>query len=137
MAMSEPSPPIRLLNGELGMSMAQVNRFLLRHHRKSMQCLPDSSEKGQNCLFKGSKTLPLSLGGRLITQIHYHFDTDQLTQVIGYFGSYDKSDGFKERMQQHYGKPSQSSTKQVRWHQGSQQLLLDSASIQLEKIPAK
>jgi len=135
MAMSEPSPPLRLLNSELGMSMAQINRFLLRHHRKSMQCSPDSSEKRQNCTFKGTKALPLSLSGRLITEIHYRFDSDQLVQVTGYFG--DDSDGFKERMQQHYGKPSQSSAKQVRWLQGTQQLVLDSDSIRLEKATEK
>jgi len=73
----------------------------------------------------------------LITEIHYRFDNDQLTQVIGHFGAHDESDGFKERMQQRYGKPSQSSAKQVRWRQGTEQLVIDSDSIRLEKVTAK
>jgi len=136
-AMSEPSPPLRLLNSELDMSMAQVNRPLLRRHRVSMKCLPGSGEREQNCVFKGTKALPLSLARRLITEIHYRFDNDQLTQVIGHFGAHDESDGFKERMQQRYGKPSQSSAKHVRWRQGTEQLVIDSDSIRLEKVTAK
>ncbi len=136
-AMSEPSPPLRLLNSELGMSMAQVNRPMLRRHRVSMKCLPGSGEHEQNCVFKGTKALLLSLARRLITEIHYRFENDQLTQVIGYFGPYEASDGFNESMQQHYGKPSQSSAKQIRWLQGTEQLVIDSDSIRLEKVSAK
>jgi hypothetical protein len=135
MAMSEePSSPLRLLNGELGMSQAQVNRPLLRRHRKSMKCHGDNV---QNCVFRGTKTLPISLAGRLITEIHYRFDDGQLRQIIGYFGSHKESDGFEERMRQYYGKPSQSSPDQLRWKQGLEQLTLNSDSIRLEKFATK
>jgi len=135
MAMSEePSSPLRLLNSELGMSQTQVNRPLLRRHRKSMRC---ADNNGQNCVFKSTKTLPISLAGRLITEIHYRFEDGQLQQIIGYFGSHKKSDGFEERMRQYYGKPSQSSPNQLRWKQGMEQLTLDADSIRLEKINAQ
>jgi hypothetical protein len=136
MAMSEPTP-LRLLSGELGLSKLQVNQSLMRRHRKGMDCPANSGSKKQVCVFTATSALPLSLAGRLITKIHYHFADDQLTQVTGYFAPDGEPDGYHERMQQRYGTPSDTSSQQLHWLNGAELLSLSADSIQLEKTPEK
>ncbi len=135
MASSEPTTPWHLLHGELGLSRMEVNQSLLRRHRKGMDC--SSSPKQEVCRFRATQALPLSLAGRTVKEIRYHFTHDQLTRITGYFAPNSETDDFKEKMQQRYGKPTRTSSRQLQWHRGKQRLTLDATLIQLEAIPAK
>lgn len=136
MALSE-STPLRLLNGELGLSRAAVNQSLIRRHRKGLDCQTGAEKNEQTCVFTATEPLPLSLAGRPVTEIHYQFIDNQLTRVSGHFAPDSEPDGYREKMQQRYGKPDECSSQQVRWYRGTQLLSLNSDSVQLEKIPVE
>ena len=112
-AMSESYPALRLLGAELGTSPTQINQILIRHHRRSMKCSSDCAQKNQNCVFKGMQGFPLTLAGRLLTEIHYHFTDNQLTQITGHFAPQSGSEGYQEKMRQRYGAPSESTSQQL------------------------
>ncbi len=136
MALSEPTP-LRLLNGELGLSKLQVNQSLLRRHRKGMDCASNSAHSEQVCVFKATEALPLSLAGREVVAIHYHFTDNQLTQITGHFAPQSGSEGYQEKMRQRYGAPSETSSQQLHWINGAERLSLHTDSIQLERISTK
>ena len=135
-AISEPTP-MRLLNAELGLTKSQVNQFLLRRHRKGMDCSSNSANNGQVCVFTATEALPLSLSGRKLDEIRYHFADDQLIQITGHFAPNSKPDNYREAMKQRYGTPSKSSAQVLLWCNGTEQLLLRANSIQLERISTK
>lgn len=132
MALSEATP-YRLLNGELGLTKAEVNQSLIRRHRKGLDCRSGEKQNEEACVFKAAEPLPLSLAGRSLTEIHYQFTDNHLTRVTGYFTPDSESAEYREKIKQRYGTPDECSSQQLRWYRGNQFLSLNSDSIQLER----